>query len=186
MKRHFEGCRSVINIGCGQGQLLNALGKNGARRLVGIENSAAGVTASRRNLFESGLTGPIVKGTFPYLDIKERFDLVTSAFVLQHVREKASHDAEDKEKSLFVEGAIQLTRKRLILALITSLWSDGRQVELPFERSLDVFIRERGLEVTMFDIERRSVTHYGRHAGKFIKYGRIVAERNDLRAEMRR
>jgi len=78
---------SILDIGCGSGDLLRALRRHGASgRLVGIDRSSRALACARRQAPDGDVT--YVRGDcrlLPFSD--ESFDVVTAFGVLEHVRE---------------------------------------------------------------------------------------------------
>lgn len=70
---------SVIDVGCGDGRLLNMLGDAPDRRLVGVDLSPRAIAFARA--FGTGAFFEVADAA----EIDERFDVVTAIEVLEHV-----------------------------------------------------------------------------------------------------
>src|SRR5690606_33394072 len=80
--RHLSGARRVLDVGCGEGQVARLAVAHGARRVVGVDASAAQLTEARRrdggvHLARAWATGlPLRSGSF---------DAAVACLVLEHV-----------------------------------------------------------------------------------------------------
>jgi SAM-dependent methyltransferase len=68
-----EGCRAVLEPGCGSGRMLVALGRLGLE-VVGIDSSPAMIAVARQRLASAGVSGFVVEGDMTAFDLGRRFD----------------------------------------------------------------------------------------------------------------
>jgi SAM-dependent methyltransferase len=80
--RHLAGAARVLDVGCGEGQIARLLAREGARRVVGVDASAAQIAEAAR------LGGGVayVRGLASALPLPPGgFDAVVTCLVLEHV-----------------------------------------------------------------------------------------------------
>ncbi len=102
-----RGVESVLDIGCGDGDLMKILSHNEKWKIVGAELYPDAIkSAIKKNVYES-----IIKTTVSEIDKKikgKKFDVVLASQVIEHLRKK------DGEKAL--SQWEKLTAKRIIVA----------------------------------------------------------------------
>ena len=125
--RHMRGASSVLDVGCGEGQIARLAVSGGATRVVGVDASAAQIAEARRrgggaSYARASATGLPVAGA--------SFDVVVSCLVLEHV---ADLDAALDEVSRVVRpgGRLVLFINHPMFQTPGSGWIDDRIVEPP-------------------------------------------------------
>jgi 2-polyprenyl-3-methyl-5-hydroxy-6-metoxy-1,4-benzoquinol methylase len=107
---------NILEIGCGEGILLNELKKKGFS-VTGVEPSKTAVIRSKkRNL-------NIIMGSFPGVKINESFDLVVLSQVLEHIPNLPTFICEIKKK--IPSGYLLLTQtnfKGLFPSILKAQW----------------------------------------------------------------
>lgn len=93
--RPLEG-KSALDVGCGAGLLCEPLARLGAE-VTGIDAAAENIAAAAVHAEGSGLDIRYIAGEVGRLDI-DRFDLVTSLEVLEHVADKVAFVAALAER----------------------------------------------------------------------------------------
>lgn len=77
--------KSVLDIGCGHGQQLVWLKKNGARRVVGLDPSKNMIEYATKSL--NGEDIHFINGYYEACEIEEKVDLITSSMALHYVED---------------------------------------------------------------------------------------------------
>lgn len=85
LRRHFPAARSLLEIGCGTGNVLAALAPAGLRRLVGAEAHAEGLAFAARRAPGAELVQMDVRR----IPFREEFDVVAAFDVIEHIEEDA-------------------------------------------------------------------------------------------------
>lgn len=80
--------KTALDVGCGAGLLCEPLARLGAK-LVGLDAAPENIAAARAHAAQSGLTIDYRSGSVENLG-SERFDLVTSMEVIEHVTDPAA------------------------------------------------------------------------------------------------
>ncbi|MHA6249237.1 class I SAM-dependent methyltransferase [Pontibacter sp. CAU 1760] len=100
---NFEPSIKVLEIGCGEGILLNELQKEGYSNVTGIEPSKfAAARAAKRGLH-------VLNDMFENLDLKREYDLVILSHVLEHMPDPKKF-ISDLSKILKPSGGVLLTQ----------------------------------------------------------------------------
>ncbi len=81
---HLAGCRRVLDVGCGEGQVARLAMSGGAELAIGVDPTWAQVcvAAERGGLAHFGRAGA---GAMPFAD--DSFDGVVACLVFEHIRE---------------------------------------------------------------------------------------------------
>lgn len=85
--------KAVLDLACGEGTYTRALRRRGARRVVGVDVSAGMIELARREEAREPLGVEYVIQDVTALDLPERFDVVTAAYLLNHARTAAELEA---------------------------------------------------------------------------------------------
>jgi SAM-dependent methyltransferase len=84
LRRHFPGARSLLEIGCGTGNVLAAIARTGALpRLVGSEAHAAGLAFAARR----APAAELMQMDARRIPFRDEFDVVGAFDVIEHVAE---------------------------------------------------------------------------------------------------
>lgn len=74
--------RSLLDVGCGEGDLLEMLGNSGAKKLTGIDYSNEAIKIAKNNLKHKE---DVFLECIEAKDVEEKYDVITMAGVLEHV-----------------------------------------------------------------------------------------------------
>lgn len=103
VKSNYERGIKILEIGCGEGILLEELKKNGFKKLKGYEPSyTASVRATKRGL-------DITTQYFQSNSADKKYDLIIMSHVFEHI-EKPIVFLEDLSKALNTNGSIMFTQ----------------------------------------------------------------------------
>lgn len=105
---------SVVDVGCGIGTWLSVFKKNGVRKIVGIDGSHVD---REQLLFHIDEEEFMIRDLIEPLAVKQKFDLVVSLEVAEHLPEKVS--------DTFVKSLTQLGDHILFSAAIPHQGGDG-------------------------------------------------------------
>ena len=125
--RHMRGATSVLDVGCGEGQIARLAVAGGATRVVGVDASVAQVTEARRRgggasyARASATELPVASGSF---------DVVVSCLVLEHV-EDLDAALDEVSRVLRPGGRLVLFINHPMFQTPGSGWIDDRIVEPP-------------------------------------------------------
>lgn len=125
--RHLAGAASVLDVGCGEGQIARLVAARGADRVVGVDASSAQITeAGRRGggvaYARCTATGlPVRSGTF---------DAVVSCLVLEHV-DDLDGALDEVARVLRPGGRFVLFLNHPMFQAPGSGWVDDRIIEPP-------------------------------------------------------
>jgi 2-polyprenyl-3-methyl-5-hydroxy-6-metoxy-1,4-benzoquinol methylase len=132
---HNQKKLRILDIGCGNGSLSNLIAQQGYE-VVGVEESASGVKLAKHNFPNCHfIQGSIYN--FPYAEIRDKFDIVIAAEVIEHLF-FPKELLKSAKNTLKPYGCLILTTpyhgylKNLLLAVtgkmdqhLTTLWDGG-------------------------------------------------------------
>jgi len=139
---HLRGCTSVLDIGCGEGQISRLAGYVGASRVVGIDPTWAQLSVARQR------AGPPaycrgVADTLPFAAAS--FDAVVACLVFEHI--------QDVDRALGEVGRVLRPGGRFLFFLNHPLlqtpgsgWIDDRILEEQYWRIGPYLTEDSGLE----------------------------------------
>lgn len=125
--RHLAGAGRVVDIGCGEGQIARLAAGAGARRVVGVDVSAAQIAAARHR---GG--GPLyVRGRAEALPLSSgAFDAAVACLVLEHVAD-LDGALDEVARVLRRGGTFVLLVNHPLFQTPGSGWIDDRVLDPP-------------------------------------------------------
>lgn len=117
LKRYLNPGAKILEVGCGEGLLLNELGQSGFT-VKGIDPSIAGSQRARTKRLD------VITGYFPTPLISESFDMVILSHVLEHF-EKPNEILTEVVKVLSADGyllLVQTNYKGLVPRFMPENW----------------------------------------------------------------
>lgn len=164
----LEPGMSVLDLGCGQGRIANALARRGLE-VTGIDCSSTALNRARAAAHELGVAVDYVAGDLRSLPWSQRFDCVLSWYT---------------SFGLFDDDANRVVLERACRALVPG----GRLLieHINRDRSLrniqDAMVHERGAEDFMIDtITFDPITSRSHRVRKFCRSGRVRTTRYFIR-----
>ncbi len=146
---HLDGARSVLDVGCGEGQLSRrAAGVPGVRRVVGMDPARAQLQVAR----DRG--GPVVyvrgeAGRLPFSS--SSFDAVIACLVFEHI-EDAGQAIEEVGRLLRPGGRFLFFLNHPLLQTPGSGWIDDRILDEQYWRIGPYLVEDRTLEEVDKDV----------------------------------
>ncbi|MBV9410160.1 MAG: methyltransferase domain-containing protein [Acidimicrobiia bacterium] len=139
---HLRGAKSVLDVGCGEGQIARLAGYVGVERVVGIDPTWAQLTVARQrggpSVYCRGIADSL---PFP----SESFDAVVACLVFEHI--------EDVDEALAEVGRVLTPGGRFLFFLNHPLlqtpgsgWIDDRILEEQYWRIGAYLVEDSGLE----------------------------------------
>lgn len=121
LRRLAKTSKFILDLGCGEGTRLNLISGKG-KVGIGVDISSTAIKRARKNYPNlKFIKGDLVK--LPFED--DKFDLVYSAFVLEHL--------EEPEK--MIKSAIKITKKNGYLVLVAPNYGAPNRASPPSEYS---------------------------------------------------
>lgn len=125
--RHMAGAGRVLDVGCGEGQIARLAVEGGARRVVGVDASAAQIAEARRR----GGGATYARGAATSLPVATgSFDVVVSCLVLEHV-EDLDGALDEVTRVLRPGGRLVLFVNHPMFQTPGSGWIDDRTLDPP-------------------------------------------------------
>jgi SAM-dependent methyltransferase len=139
---HLRGCASVLDVGCGEGQIARVAGYVGAERVVGVDATWAQLLVAR----DRGGPPEYVRGLADGLPFpSQSFDAVVACLVFEHI--------EDVDLALAEVGRVLKPGGRFLFFLNHPLlqtpgsgWIDDRILDEQYWRIGAYLIEDSGLE----------------------------------------
>lgn len=95
---------AVLDLGCGSGEAISALVKNGVKSVIGMDISLTELVLAKKLLSEQGIHACLVAGCAEAMPFREEyFDFVYSPDVIEHVTDQNQYLTEIK-RILRLEG----------------------------------------------------------------------------------
>lgn len=152
-----KSAKKILDLGCGEGVLGEALLKQGAEKVVGIEINPEVCEAARKRLTDA-ICGDLESVTLPYAD--GYFDCIIMGDVLEHCREplkvlkKFSHYLNDCGR---IVASIPNVRYWAVVALLASgRWEyqdagilDRTHLRFFTKKEMEILFKDAELEITL-------------------------------------
>jgi SAM-dependent methyltransferase len=124
---HLEDARSVLDIGCGEGQVARLAAANGASRVIGIDPTAAQLSLAR---MRGGGPQYVRSGAAALPFASGAFDAVVACLVFEHIREIDAAIAE-LARVLVDGGRFLFFLNHPLLQTPNSGWIDDQILDPP-------------------------------------------------------
>src|SRR3954447_20715316 len=147
---HLRGCASVLDIGCGEGQIARLAGYVGADRVVGIDPTWAQLSVAR----ERGGPPAYCRGIADRLPFpKASFDAVVACLVFEHI-EAVDEALAEVGRVLKPGGRFLFFLNHPLLQTPGSGWIDDQTLEPPeqYWRIGPYLIEDNSLEEVEKDV----------------------------------
>lgn len=160
-----EGC-TLLDIGCGWGELVITAAKKYKVKALGITLSREQMDRARERIKEEGLEGYVKIAQMDYRQLQKKFDRVVSVGMIEHVGKEYLPEYFKNVHALLKEGGISLLHCITSLKGGTNRWIDKYIFPggyLPSIRELVSHITEEGFY--LIDVESLR-----RHYAKTLEY----------------
>ena len=145
---HLRGCSSVLDVGCGEGQISRLAGYVGASRVVGLDPTWAQLSVAR----ERGGDPAYCRGVADALPFPARsFDAVVACLVFEHI-EAVDEALAEVGRVLRPGGRFLFFLNHPLLQTPGSGWIDDRILEEQYWRIGPYLVEDSGLEEMDKDI----------------------------------
>jgi SAM-dependent methyltransferase len=145
---HLRGCASVLDVGCGEGQMSRLASSVGARRVVGLDPTSAQLSVARQRggppMYCRG-----VADTLPFRD--GSFDAVVACLVFEHI-EAVDEALAEVGRVLKPGGRFLFFLNHPLLQTPGSGWIDDHILEEQYWRIGPYLVEDSGLEEMDKDI----------------------------------
>jgi SAM-dependent methyltransferase len=142
VSEHLRGCASVLDVGCGEGQISRLAGYLGASRVVGLDPTWAQLSVAR----ERGGPPAYCRGVADALPFPEHsFDAVVACLVFEHI-EAVDEALAEVGRVLKPGGRFLFFLNHPLLQTPGSGWIDDHILEEQYWRIGPYLVEDSGLE----------------------------------------
>jgi len=143
--RFFQTCKTVLDLGCGRGEFLELLRKEG-KAVVGVDNDPGMVRICRRKKLRV-----IQKDILRFLlESRQKFDGIFCAHVIEHLpQEQARQLISLCKKSLHEHGVLVMVTPNpaSLHTQLHEFWRDPDHVRMYSRELLEFLVWDEGLRI---------------------------------------